>query len=201
MNIFSIIITNTAVSDNGCYKLIKSMQNPQLLTHLDASYTNITQDTLQCLMDKTLNGSDLSILQVKGIKMSKDFVEKLLNHFSKLSKVHCGDDECYVQFRDGIVIKINDKDKGEIDLSHSKANNAILKNLLIVYASPYLTSLRLEDSNCGIDEQDGETLAEVLKKLSNKMPHLSKISISEKCTQNFEHDLSQTLPLIKVVRL
>ncbi|KAL0484787.1 SKP2B, partial [Acrasis kona] len=168
----------TRTTDNGIKIMLSILKNPDALSHFDASHTNITSATLRKLMDRTSDDSDLSILKVRGIMLPKEFAESLLEHFPKLFKVQCNQNSCFVQFRHNVIIKLQLDNVTEVDLSNNKkADPSILKNILSVHASPDLTRLKLDGSNC---ETNGDDLLKVLRRFSYKMPFL-KIELSKEC--------------------
>jgi Asp-tRNA(Asn)/Glu-tRNA(Gln) amidotransferase C subunit len=172
--------------------MISRLKNPQMLSHFDASHTAITPQSLSCLMDKTQNAtSDLSILTLNGVPIPKQSIKRILKHFHKLNKINCGNDDCHLRLRDNIIVKIN-VPTTEIDLSETKADSNVLKNLLMVHASPRLKKLKLGKSNANESVQ-------VIKKLASKMPELSEIGISKDNDQSLIDELQQILPHVQVV--
>jgi hypothetical protein len=142
-------------------------------------------------MERT-SDSDLSILTLNGIPITKKSIAHVLKHFKKLNKISCGDNDNHVRFRDNVVVKIATP-ATEIDVSDTKADTSILKNVLNIHASPKLKTLKLNES-CE------ENLVPLIRKFASKMPELEEIQLQGD-HPTIEQELHEILPHVKVLRL
>lgn len=197
-----MIVSDTRVTDKGFESLIRYLpHNPLPLAHLDASHTHITDYTLGTLLKNSSSISPLTILRVNGISVTRRLAEELLAHFNILNKIQFGDQRCYLKFRDGIVIELGDSIDGgvaEIDLSHTRATNSILKNILSVHATPSLRIVKLNDSACNDNQNEIDcSLEQVLSKYRPRMPGLKSITIGH--DENLCKTLQDAMPGVDIV--
>jgi hypothetical protein len=181
----------TNVTDYGCAKMLHWMDRRNsinLLNSLNLSYTGITEKSLELLCKLLKNNhnqnSDLSVLVCDGINVNKELAESLLRNCHKLNKISFGDNLCYSQFRDQIILKLPNAytqrpstivdNNVEIDLSGSLVTNDILKNILSVYASPALKKISLN----GAKEIDDD-IVPIFERFAKRLPNLNSISLEK----------------------
>ena len=144
------------------------------------SKKNIATTTQNNYIEK--QNSDLSALVCDGIDVNRDLAESLLRNCQKLNKISFGDNLCYSQFREQIILKLPNiytqksstivDNNVEIDLSGSLVTNDILKNILSVYVSPALKKISLNGT-----KQIDDGIVPIFERFAKRLPNLNSINL------------------------
>lgn len=200
----SLNLAHTRVSDNGVNAFLATFARSSQLTHLDLSFTNITERTVNSLIQHLPTcESQLSLCNMEGIAVSQTLAVQLLRHFPHLQKLPVLNGT-FVKFRDNVIVRLPNNDDAthtqRLDLSNSEVTAPILSNILSIYATPHLTTLSLHNvQSITLDE-----IYQLMERYAASLAHLRQLDIS--CVQHgnvsdlskYHRNLNRLLPNLQI---
>lgn len=179
--------------------------NTSQLTHLDLSFTEITEKTVNSLIQHMPVDDDnqFSLCNMEGIAVSQTLAVQLLRHFPRLQKLPVLNG-VFVKFRDNVVVRLPKNDGAmhirHLDLSNSEITAPILSNILSIYATPHLTGLSLHN----VQSITSDEIYQLMERYAASLPHLRQLDISNVQSgsvsnlSKYHGSLSQLLPNLQI---